>query len=100
MPTEILGRYDNSAAPVVIYAVFILILSALLRALFHHARKANLLAPGQEAPVDNFGAAAVWIAFALSIPVAFVSPDLGMYCWILAWPLQIGFRRVFEARSA
>ena len=28
VPTEILGRYDNSPAPVVIYAVFILVLSA------------------------------------------------------------------------
>ena len=94
VPTELLGRYDNSAAPVVIYAVFILILSALLRALFHHARKAHLMAPGQEVPADNAGAAAVWIAFALSIPLAFVSPDLGMYCWILAWPLRIVFARL------
>ncbi len=46
VPTEILGRYDNSTAPVVIYAVFILVLSVLLRALFHHARNARLFAPG------------------------------------------------------
>jgi uncharacterized membrane protein len=84
VPTELLGKYDNSPAPVVIYAVFILVLSFLLRALFHHATKAELFAPGQEAPVDNVGAAAVWTAFALSIPMAYVSPDLGMYTWLLA----------------
>ena len=84
VPTEILGKYDNSPAPVVIYAVFILVLSALLRALFHHARKAGLFAPGLEAPVDNVSAAAVWGAFGLSIPMAYVSPDLGMYTWTLA----------------
>ncbi|HEX5911106.1 MAG TPA: TMEM175 family protein [Thermoleophilaceae bacterium] len=94
VPTELLGKYDNSAAPVVIYAVFILVLSLLLRALFHHARTAGLLAPGQVLPVDNVAAAAVWGAFALSIPVAFVSPDLGMYCWILAWPMRFVFARV------
>ena len=43
VPTEILGKYDNSTAPVVIYAVFILTLSVLLRALFHHARNARVV---------------------------------------------------------
>ena len=100
VPTELLGRYDNSASPVVIYAVFILILSALMRALFHHARTANLLAPGQVVPVDNAGAAAVWSAFALSIPMAFVNPDWGMYCWILAWPLRYVFGGLFGTARA
>ena len=71
VPTEILGKYDTSTAPVVIYAVFILILSGLLRALFHHARRADLLAPGQHVPVDNAAALGVWIAFGLSIPLAY-----------------------------
>jgi len=93
VPTELLGRYDNSAAPVVIYAVFILVLSFLLRALFHHATKARLFAPGQEAPVDNVAAAAIWTAFALSIPMAYVSPDIGMYTWLLAAILPQVFRR-------
>jgi len=94
VPTEILGRYDNSPAPVVIYAVFILVLSGLLRALFDHARRADLLAPGQHVPVDNAGALGVLTAFGLSIPLAYVSPDLGMYCWILAGVLPPLLRRM------
>ncbi len=87
VPTEILGRYDDSSAPVVIYAVFILVLSALMRMLFHHAAKADLFAPGLKAPVDNAGAVGVWVAFTLSIPLAYVEPDFGMYCWILSLPI-------------
>jgi len=100
VPTELLGQYDNSAAPVVIYAVFILVLSALLRALFHHARTAHLLAPGQVAPADNVGAAGVWAAFGLSIPLAFVEPDLGMYCWILAAVIPSVLRRATGSQPA
>ena len=94
VPTEILGRYDNSPAPVVIYAVFILVLSGLLRTLFDHARRADLLAPGQHVPVDNAGALGVWTAFGLSIPLAYVDPDYGMYCWILAAVLPPLLRRL------
>lgn len=94
VPTELLGKYDNSASPVVIYAVFILILSALLRALFRHAARADLFAPGQRAPVDRLGAAGVWIAFGVSIPMAFVSPDLGMYCWLLAAVIPLLLHRM------
>ena len=100
VPTELLGQYDNSAAPVVIYAVFILVLSTLLRALFHHARTADLMAPGQVAPADNVGAVGVWAAFGLSIPLAFVEPDLGMYCWILAAVIPAVLRRATGSQRA
>lgn len=94
VPTEILGRYDDSAAPVVIYAVFILVLSALLRVLFHHATTAGLFAEGQRAPVDDRAAIGVWFAFGLSIPMAYVDPDLAMYCWILSAVVPWLLRRV------
>lgn len=94
VPTELLGKYDNSPAPVVIYALFILILSFMLRMLFRHAGKAGLYAPGQEAPADNAGAAGVWLAFGLSIPLAYVQPDYGMYCWVLAAVFSNVFRRI------
>ncbi len=83
VPTELLGHYDNSAAPVVIYAVFILSLSTLLRVLFTHAERAQLLAPGQEVPWNPVAATSVWIAFGISIPMAYVNPDWAMYCWAL-----------------
>ena len=100
VPTELLGRYDDSTAPVVVYAVFILTLSALLRALFSHAEHARLFAPGQRAPVDNQGAIGVWVAFGASIPLAFVEPDLGMYCWILAAVIPAGLRRFTGVEQA
>lgn len=98
VPTEMLGRYDDSPAPVVIYAVFILVLSTLLRLLFHHAERAGLLAPGQHVPVNIAGAIGVWSAFGLSIPLAYVEPDLGMYCWILAAVVPGALHRAGVAR--
>jgi uncharacterized membrane protein len=95
VPTELLGRYDNSASPVVIYAVFILLLTGLMHALFRHARNADLLAGGQDAPSDRAGLFAVVVAFGISIPVAFIEPDLGMYCWILAAVLPPVGHRLF-----
>lgn len=84
VPTELLGRYDDSPSPVVIFAIFILVLSLLMDVLFRHAERGGLLAPGQATPRDPFGRLTVWFAFGVSIPVAFVDPDWGMYCWILA----------------
>ncbi len=94
VPTELMGRYDNSAAPVVIYAVFILALSGLLRALFVHARRAQLLVPGADEPADLVTLTSLWFAFGISIPMAYVNPDWAMYCWLLTAAIPAAAGRV------
>jgi uncharacterized membrane protein len=100
VPTQLLGRYDNSASPVVIYAVVILVLTLLLRALFLHAERAGLMIEGQSSPSDPVGLAAVMLAFGASIPLAFVNPDWAMYCWILTAVIPRVYALTRSVRSA
>jgi uncharacterized membrane protein len=83
-PTEILGRYGSETAPPVIYAVNILILSGLLRWLYHHAETQGLTDVQAETTEGKFRSVTVLGVFALSIPVAFIDPRAAMYVWILA----------------
>jgi uncharacterized membrane protein len=82
VPTELLGRYGADTAPVVIYAVFILVLSLLLRGLTRHALRAGLT---DREPHGRWHVRGQWVlvVFGLSIPVAFLSPQVAMYSWIL-----------------
>ena len=84
VPTQLLGRYDNSAAPVVIYAAMIIVLSLLLHTLIRHAERGGLMGPDAAPISDPVGLLAILGAFGASIPLAYVNPDWGMYCWILA----------------
>jgi uncharacterized membrane protein len=82
VPTELLGRYGADTAPVVIYAVFILALSLLLRGLAHHALVAGLTdrePPGRRRRRGHW----VLVVFGVSIPVAFISPHVAIYSWTL-----------------
>ena len=84
VPTQLLGRYDNSASPVVIYAGMIIVLSLLLHVLIRHAERGGLMEEGAERVSDPVGLGGILLAFGASIPVSLVNPDWGMYCWILA----------------
>jgi uncharacterized membrane protein len=82
VPTELLGRYGSDTAPVVIYAVFILALSLLLRLLAHHAVAAGLT---DREPAERWRLRGRWVlvVFGASIPIAFLSPVVAMYSWSL-----------------
>lgn len=99
VPTDLLGRYDNSAAPVVIFAVFILVLVALMTVLERHAARAGLFIAGRESSVDRVDRLSLFGAFGISIPVAYVHPDWGMYCWILSALVPVVAARVRRSRS-
>jgi uncharacterized membrane protein len=82
-PTEILGRYGGETAPPVIYALNILILSGLLRWLYHHAATHGLTDVELETAEGKFRSWTVLGVFALSIPVAFIDPSAAVWVWIL-----------------
>jgi uncharacterized membrane protein len=83
VPTELLGRYGADAGPVVIYAIFIVALSLLLQALFAHALKAQLVDVGRPVQASRRGHWVVAV-FTLSIPIAFLHPQMAMISWALA----------------
>jgi uncharacterized membrane protein len=100
-PTQLLARYEDQTAPVVIYALNVLILAGLSKALARYADRNGLT----DAPIaeDDEGVLASWavfIAFGLSIPVAFVSPDNATYVWLLSAILPIGEGLVRRRRPA
>jgi uncharacterized membrane protein len=99
VPTELLGRYGADTAPVVIYAVFILALSLLLRALGAHALRAGL---ADREPHGRWQLRGRWVlvVFGLSIPIAFLSPPVAMYSWILVAVLPRLHERRRSVRDA
>lgn len=92
-PTELIGRYGGETAPVVIYAVNVIVLAVLSRQLSQYADRHGL--------TDRPAAVEPWlirwsavIAFSISIPVAFVAPRHAIYCWFLAAILPFIARRM------
>jgi uncharacterized membrane protein len=85
-PTELLGRYTGLTAPVVIYAVNLIVLSAMLRVLYNDATDRGLtdVEAGEEA--EHGRQTGRWIVgvFLVSIPVAFIEPRVAVYMWLLA----------------
>lgn len=95
-PTGILGEYPENPMSIAIFAVNLGIVSTLEAVLLHHAWKAKLLKRDMPADVEH------WILvlslfpvlmFALSIPVAFIYPWLGVAVWFGSVPFQAWFAR-------
>ena len=95
-PTELIGRFGDETASVVIYALVISVAACAAWCLFLYARWRRLLRPTTPA---RFGAdvaarsLSVSAAFAASIPVAFVSPKAAQYVWIAAVPVRVVWLR-------
>lgn len=99
VPTQLLGRYGADTAPVVIYAVFILVLSLLLRGLAHHAVSAGLTdrEPQARGRIRGFW---VLVVFGLSIPIAFANPHVAIWSWVLVAILPRLHERARSVRDA
>jgi uncharacterized membrane protein len=82
-PTELLGRYNGQTAPVVIYAVNVLILTTLSNMLAHYAATHDLVdrPPPPQSWISRWSP---FVAFGASIPIAFVAPREAVYVWVLS----------------
>jgi uncharacterized membrane protein len=84
-PTELLGRYDNETVPVVVYALNVLIIATLSNRLSAYADRNHLTdRPGPGADAPWLARWSTFIAFGVSIPIAFVAPHEATYFWLLA----------------
>jgi uncharacterized membrane protein len=83
-PTRLLGLYGDDPASVVLYAATLGILSALAGLAREHAQRSNLLTPVGWREVDR---REHWLIipaiFLVSIPIAFASPTLAEFVWLL-----------------
>lgn len=81
-PTELLGSYGGHTVTVVFYAVTLGTVSLTAVGLLHLAHRRGLyLAP--ESFAFDLRALRPAIVFAISIPIAFLSPTVAAYSWLL-----------------
>jgi len=100
-PTQLLARYDGKTAPIVVYALNVMILAALSQALNRYADRNGLAdAPPTEPAAGFLAEHAVFVAFGLSIPVAFVWPEQATYLWLLAAILPLAGSRLRRRPAA
>ena len=98
-PTDLLGRYGDSVAAVVLYAATTAALGATSAAMWLWAATGHrLIDPATPRDVVNHYTARVLsvpIVFALSIPIALISTSAAQYFWLVVIVLRIIFRRRF-----
>jgi uncharacterized membrane protein len=90
-PTDLMGRFGDETAAVVIYAAVIAVAALGTWLLFIYAAHRHLLKPATPARVGLGSAArslSISAAFAVSIPLALWSPAGARYVWIAALPLR------------
>jgi uncharacterized membrane protein len=90
-PTDLMGRFGEETAALVIYAAVIAVAALGSWALFTYAAHRQLLKPTTPARVGLESVAralSISTAFVVSIPVAFWSPTAAPYVWIAALPLR------------
>jgi uncharacterized membrane protein len=84
-PTQLLARYPDKTAPVIIYAINVMVLAALSMHLSRYADASGLT----DAPAEDLGESwvvrySVFLAFGISIPIAFLDPRDATWVWLLS----------------
>ncbi len=83
-PTEILGRYGDTTAAVVIYSATLTVTGIANLLVTHHIDVAGLMDERATAAYrhhSHLRALTLPLMFGLSIPIAFVDPTLAMISW-------------------
>jgi uncharacterized membrane protein len=91
-PSGMLGEYSDNSVAVALYALCIAAVAAIEAVLFALARKHDLLTVAPSDEVFRWGMVASLLpalVFLVSIPIAFLSPLLGMLTWALGVPVGI-----------
>lgn len=101
-PTGVLGEFGQNPISVIAFALNMGAVSGMETVLFAYAWRRRLFR--QELPEDVYrwalGSSLLPVlAFALSIPVAFVVPLLSIALWFLAYPLQVVWTRYRPAAT-
>jgi len=90
-PTALVGKYEEFAITVVIYAVTLGTASLLEVAMFARAQQQRLFRTVLPPDVFRFGVVAALVpvvAFVISIPIAFVDPTLALVSWLVVFPAE------------
>jgi uncharacterized membrane protein len=89
-PSGLLGEYTDNSVAVALYALCIAAVASVEAVLFALARKHDLLTVAPSDDVFRWGMVASLLPallFLVSIPIAYVSPTLGIVTWGLGIPM-------------
>ncbi len=87
VPTGLLGQHGGEEGPVVLYAATQTLTGLLAGLLWRHAVVARLIVPGLSPTIvrrTQIRALGIPLIFLLSIPIAFVAPDVASFLWLLS----------------
>jgi uncharacterized membrane protein len=102
-PTALAGRYTEDPVPVVMYAVTLGVASGLEAVMLVVAQREQLFTRELPRPVLRYlvGAALVPVLlFFISIPIAFVNTTWALLSWLLIFPLEFLWDRMFKPVGA
>jgi uncharacterized membrane protein len=88
-PTDLLGTYFDNPLSITIYAVCVAITSGLEVVLFRHAHRRQIMREQLPEDVFRWGvfeSMSPVLFFLVSVPVAFVSSELAVLCWLVGIP--------------
>jgi len=95
-PTELVGKYEENPISVVLFAVVLAVISGMEAVLFRHAHRSGHLERPLSERAYRYGmvqSLTPVVLFALSIPLAFLSPTLALLSWLLSVPLGFAAER-------
>lgn len=99
-PTSVVARQGDVAAGAVFYAAFGTVTASLSTLLWVYATRIGRLASPAVTPrlarFVAFRAASVPVLFALSIPIALISPLAAWLVWVAVFPLQLLLARRYR----
>lgn len=99
LPTEILGKYGETTLATVVYAASIGLVGSMSVLIWWYINRAGLTAPiaADLVRLGSLRAAIPPAVFVLSIPIAFLSPEIAKICWLGIWPANAVVERRFGA---
>jgi uncharacterized membrane protein len=101
-PTELLGKFGETKLATVIYAAAIVAVGSMSVLLWWYLTHAGFTAPltAAQVRVGGLRAAIPPAVFAVSIPIAFIDPDLAKFFWIAIWPVNVIVERKYGTGTA
>jgi uncharacterized membrane protein len=101
-PTALVGKYEDYAITVIIYAITLAAASFIETAMYARAQQQELFRRPVPTDVFRYGVVASLVpvvAFVVSIPIAFVDPTLALLSWLIVWPAETVVDRLKPAST-
>jgi uncharacterized membrane protein len=90
-PTALVGKYEDAPVTVIMYAVTLAVASFVETAIFAAARRGGAMREAVPDDLYRYGLVASLLpvlVFAVSVPIALVSPSVALLSWLLVWPAE------------